>query len=439
MNYERRRLLQGAGAALPLPFLPSLEARPFTRKDPQPPLRSLFLFFPNGIWEKDWTPVDEGPDYTLSPTLQPLASVKSDVLVLTGLDKQHSHDGGGHQTATANFLTGLHVKRTSGKHLSAGGISVDQLIASRIGDQTPVKNLVLGVEPVRTGLDRPTGITLIYTSLISWEEAQRPAAPENSPRVVFQRLFGHSAGATPEARRSNTRLLNLVLEDARSLRGQLGRDDRIKLDEYLAAVDSVESRIRFTERTAAQGRSTADTNLQLPADPPTDTKDFRGRLAAMFDVLTLALQADATRVASMMLANDSSVQSFQFLGIPEAHHAVSHHQNDPLQISRYQQINRWYVEQFAGFVQKLKNIPEADGTLLDHSQVLFGSGLSDGNRHDPDNLPILLAGSAGRTLPKGQHKSFRSGSTPLCNLYLSMLHRHGIQADQFGDSTEPLF
>ena len=438
MNRTRRRFLHGAGTALPLPFLPSCQSQAFARSEPRPPLRSVFLFFPNGIWEKDWTPVDEGPAYTLSPTLQPLAPVKSNVIVLTGLDKQHSRGGGGHQRATANFLTGLPVQPTSGKQLSAGGISVDQLIAARIGDQTPVRNLVLGVEPVRTGLDRPIGITLLYVSLISWETAQRPAMPENSPRVVFERLFSRSPAATVETRRSNARLLNLVLEDARSLRQSLGRDDRVKLDEYLSAVDTVESRIRFEERAETEGRSSPRERLQSLPQPPGESLDFRGRLAAMFDVLALALQADATRVASMMLANDLSVQSFGFLGIPESHHEVSHHQNDPDKINRYQQINRWYVEQFVKFVQKLKSIPEADGTLLDHSQVLFGSGLSDGNRHDPDNLPILLAGSAGGTLPLGQHLSFRSGSTPLCNLYLSMLHRHGIHADQFGDSTEPL-
>jgi hypothetical protein len=397
----------------------------------------VFLFFPNGVWEKDWTPIDEGPGYTLSPTLEPLAPVREDVLVLSGLDKRHSF-GGGHQTATANFLTGLKVNRTSGKDLSAGGISVDQLIASKIGDETPVKNLVLGVEPVRTGLDRPVGITLLYVSLISWETAQRPALPENSPRVVFERLFGRSLASTSEDRRSSARLLNLVLEDARSLRNALGRDDRVKLDEYLSAVDAVETRIRFAERAAREGRSEPSAKLpSLPA-PPAESPDFRVRMAGMFDVLALALQADATRVVSMMLANDLSTQSFSFLGIPEAHHDVSHHQGDADKISRYQRINRWYVEQFAGFVQKLKNIPEGDGTLLDHSQLLFGSGLSDGNRHDPTNLPVLLAGRAGGTLPVGQHLSFRSENTPLCNLYLSMLHRHGIHVDSFGDSTEPL-
>ncbi len=437
MTTSRRRFLHGTGAALPLPFLPSLQASRFSAHEPAPPVRSVFLFFPNGIWEPDWTPADEGPNYTLSPTLQPLHTVRDDVLVLTGLDKRHSRDGGGHQTATANFLTGLPVHKTSGKNLSAGGISVDQLIASHIGDQTPVRNLVLGVEPVRTGVDRPTGITLLYTSLISWETADRPAMPQNSPRVVFERLFRSSAAATAEARKTNSRLLNLVLEDARSLRPALGRDDRVKLDEYLAAVEAVESRIRFAEKAAATDTTP---RIALPPEtqpPPAEPLDFRTRMSTMFDVLTLAIRADATRVASMMLANDSSVQSFAFLGVPEAHHEVSHHQHDSHKVSSYQKINRWYVEQFAGFVQRLRNTPEGAGALLDSTQVLFGSGLSDGNRHDPDNLPILLAGRGGG-LPSGRHISFRAGSTPLCSLYLSMLQRHGIQIDQFGDGTQPL-
>ncbi|MEY3173028.1 MAG: hypothetical protein RLZZ436_941 [Planctomycetota bacterium] len=438
MTFSRRRFLRGSGAALPLPFLPSLQAARFASREPVPPLRSVFMFFPNGIWEQDWTPVDEGPDYTLSPTLLPLEPVRGNVLVLTGLDKRHSRDGGGHQTATANFLTGLPVHKTSGKQLSAGGISVDQLIASHTGEQTPVRNLVLGVEPVRTGVDRPTGVTLLYTSLISWETAERPAMPESSPRVVFDRLFGRSAAATAQSRKTNSRLLNLVLEDARSLRPSLGRDDRVKLDEYLAAVEAVESRIRFAERAAAKG---ADGTTAPPANevhPPAEPVDFRSRMEAMFDVLTLAIRADSTRVASMMLANDSSVQSFAFLGVPEDHHSVSHHQQDPHKVSCYQKINRWYVEQFVGFIQRLRNTPEGTGSLLDNTQVLFGSGLSDGNRHDPDNLPILLAGGA-NGLPSGRHISYRSGSTPLCNLYLSMLLRHGMNVKQFGDGTEPLF
>lgn len=437
MNASRRRFLHGTGATLPLPFLPSLLAGKFSARDPAPPVRSVFLFFPNGIWEQDWTPADEGPGYTLSPTLQPLEPVRDDVLVLTGLDKRHSQDGGGHQTATANFLTGMPVHKTSGKQLSAGGISVDQLIASQIGDQTPVRNLVLGVEPVRTGVDRPTGITLLYTSLISWETAERPAMPENTPRVVFERLFGRSAAATAESRKTNSRLLNLVLEDARSLRSALGRDDRVKLDEYLTAVEAVESRIRFAEKAAANGQaSAARPSIETPSPPP-EPVDFRSRMSAMFDVLTLALRADSTRVASMMLANDSSVQSFAFLGVPEAHHEVSHHQLDPHKVSSYQKINRWYVEQFAGFVQRLRDTPEGAGSLLDSTQVLLGSGLSDGNRHDPDNLPILLAGRGGG-LPSGRHISYRDGSTPLCSLYLSMLQRHGIHVNQFGDATQPL-
>lgn len=437
MSNSRRRFLYGAGASLPLPFLTSLHARRFAAREPAPPARSVFMFFPNGIWEQDWTPAEDGPEYTLTPTLQPLEPIRSDVLVLTGLDKRHSHDGGGHQTATANFLTGLPVHKTSGKQLSAGGISVDQLIASHIGDQTPVRNLVLGVEPVRTGVDRPTGVTLLYTSLISWETSERPAMPQNSPRVVFERLFGKSAATTADTRKTNARLLNLVLEDARSLRPALGRDDRVKLDEYLAAVEAVESRIRFAEKAAASGTEYATKLPPEALQQPTEPLDFPSRMSAMFDVLTLALRADATRVASMMLANDSSAQSFAFIGIPETHHEVSHHQQDSKKISSYQKINRWYVEQFVSFIQRLKNTPDGEGTLLDSTQVLFGSGLSDGNRHDPDNLPILLAGKTANR-PHGRHISFRSGSTPLCNLYLSMLHRHGIHLDRFGDGTEPL-
>ena len=438
MSQCRRRFLYGAGATLSLPWLPSLVARRFAPAEPAPPQRSVFMFFPNGVWEQGWIPRDEGPGYTLSTCLQPLAPIRSQVLVLTGLDKVNSKDYISHQSNTANFLTGLKVNRTTGKQLSAGGISIDQLIASEIGSQTPVRSLVAGVEPLNVGVDRANNITTLYTSLISWESAHKPVMPDNSPRAIFERLFGRSPATTPNTRRANSRLLNLVLEDARDLRIRLGRDDRVKLDEYLSSVESIESRIRQAERAATEGVPVPADRLPTVPQRPADNLNFPDRLAAMLDLLVLAIQSDATRVASIMLANDVSNQTFGFIGVPEAHHGVSHHQNDALKINAYERITRWYVEQFAGFVQKLKAIPEGEGSLLDNCQLLFGSGMSDGNRHDPDNLPILLAGSAGGTLPLGQHLSFRSGSTPLCNLYLSMLHRHGIHADQFGDSTEPL-
>lgn len=438
MNTTRRNLLRGLNIALPLPWLPSLSARSFSRSSTPAPLRSLFMYFPNGCWEQSWTPVDEGVNYTLSETLQPLAPVRSDVLVLSGLDKVNSRDYISHQTNTANFLTGLKVNRTTGKQLSAGGISIDQLIASELDGQTPVRSLVLGVEPVDAGIDRANRTTTLYHSLISWQSTFRPVLPENNPRAVFDLLFGRSIATTAESRRSNSRLLNYVMEDARDLRRKLGRDDRIKLEEYLSSVDSVESRILRAERAAADGTRAPVDRLPVPPEPPGIHLDFPDRMTAMLDLLVLAIQSDATRVASIMLANDVSNQTFGFIGAPHAHHEVSHHQDDPEKILRYERITRWYVEQFAGFVQKLKSIPEGDGTLLDNSQIVFGSGMSDGNRHDPDNLPILLAGAGGGKWPSGRHLAFRSSDTPLCNLYLSMLHSHGLRSDSFGDSSAAL-
>ncbi len=438
MKITRRNLLRGLNVTLPLPWMPSLLARPFTRSSDTPPLRSVFMYFPNGVWEQSWTPSQEGADYPLSETLQPLAPVRSDVLVLTGLDKVVSREYISHQTNTANFLTGLRVHRTTGKQLSAGGISVDQLIASQLEGQTPIRNLVLGVEPVDPGVDRANKTTTLYHSLISWQSTYRPVLPEISPRAVFDLLFGKPLGTTPQARRATGRLLDLVMQDAQDLRRKLGRDDRVKLDEYLASVESVESRIRRVERAAEDGTPPPAARLPVPPQPPPSHLEFTDRMDAMLDLLVMALQSDATRVASMMLANDVSNQTFGFIDVPYAHHEVSHHQNDPGKIQAYERITRWYVEQFVSFLQKLKSIPEADGTLLDNSQILFGSGMSDGNRHDPDNLPILLAGRAAGTLTSGRHLGFRSGDTPLCNLYLSMLHRNAIRADRFGDGTEPL-
>jgi hypothetical protein len=434
---SRRRFLRGCGTALALPWMGSLiPGRVSADEASKPPIRSAFIYFPNGVWEKLWVPEQTGRDYTLSPSLEPLADIRDDVLVVSGLDKKHSHGGDGHYAKTANFLTGLHVAKTTGKDISSGGISIDQLIAQQTRAFTPLPSLELGTEPVITGIDSNVGYTRLYGSHISWESPTRPVAKEINPRLVYERLFGKSVSGDAVKAESYRNLLDFVLEDAKRLRPRLGRDDQFKMDEYLDSVRAVEKRIEFAMRKDPRPWQPAIDEEQVRAAMPGVPADFREHIGVMLDLMVLAFQTDSTRVCSLMFANDVSGRNFSFVdGVSGSHHELSHHENKQEKIEQYQRINRWHVEQFATMLRKLKSIPEGTGTLLDNCMVLFGSSMSDGNRHDPDNLPILLGGRAGGTIDSGQHLQ---ADVPLCNLYLSMLDRMGIEAESFGDSTARL-
>lgn len=438
---SRRRWLQGTGVMLGLPYLPSLTAAPLgdtaNRKD-KPPIRSAFIYFPNGVWEKGWVPQDTGAGYTLSPALQPLAEVKHEVLVLSGLDKKNSHRGDGHYAKTANFLTGMPVAKTTGKDISSGGISIDQLIAQHVGRLTPLPSLELGTEPVISGIDSNVGFTRLYGSHISWQTPSRPVAKEINPRVVYERLFGRQVTSATEDPASYRNLLDFVLEDAKQVRQQLGRDDQFKMDEYLDAVRAVEQRIEYASQPRQRNWQPEFDAAEIAGKKPGTPADFREHIQLMLDLMVLAFQTDATRVSSFMFANDVSGRNFSFLeGVAGGHHELSHHENNDSKIAQYQEINRWHVQQFARMVQKLGAIREGDGTLLDNCMIMFGSSISDGNRHDPDNLPILLAGRGGGTIDPGRHL-MHAGHVPLCDLYLAMLRRHGIDLQEFGDSAGEL-
>ncbi|MEW6155810.1 MAG: DUF1552 domain-containing protein, partial [Verrucomicrobiota bacterium] len=409
------------------------------------PVRMACIYFPNGVWEANWFPKQTGADFELPFALEPLARHKQQLLVFSGLDKKHSHGGDGHYAKTANFLTGMPVRKTPGKDISVGGISIDQLCAQQIGHLTPLPSLELGIDPVISGIDSVVGYTRLYGCYISWRSPTTPVAREINPRLAYERLFGVIRGAKNNAaNRRQTEdqraLLDLVFDDAKRLRSQLGRDDQYKLDEYLDSVRDVERRLEFFSKPDPRlwkpSAQLAHEDLAAPKGAPGDHQEH---VRLMLDLMVLAFRTDSTRIASFMFANDVSGKNFSALipGANGGHHEFSHHQNKAEKYEPYSKINRWHSEQLAYFMDKMASVREGERTLLDNSMVLFGSSMSDGNRHDPSNLPIVLAGRAGGKLKTGRHIASPKG-TPLCNLYVPMLECMGTPVEAFGDSTGAL-
>jgi hypothetical protein len=439
---SRRTFLRGAGVALALPWLEAMKpARVLCAADgaasAPAPVRLAVLFMPNGVHPGTWTPEGEGRDFCLSPILEPLEDFREDLLVLTNLGHKACRTGDGHYVKTAGLLTGTTITKTVGVDLNCNGVSMDQLAARAAGKQTPLPSLELGTEPVQTGVDTAVGYTRIYGAHIAWAGPTSPLAKEISPRLVYERLFraGRPGGATA---RADQPLLDLVLEDAKNLRDQLGTGDRQKMDEYLQSVRGLEQRL---ERASQQGRD--DWKPRSPLDPAARPPEgiprgHQEHVQLMLDMIALAFQTDTTRVCTFMFGNSVSNKNFSFVeGVKGSHHSLSHHENKPDKMQQYQLIARWHIEQYAYLLRKLAAVREGERSLLDNTMVLFGSDLRDGNRHDPKNLPIVLAGRAGGRLATGQHLQY-GGDTPLSNLYVSILDAFGSPVERFADSTGPL-
>ena len=434
---SRRTILRGAGAAVALPLLEAM--RPGSLRaaagPSAAPTRLAFVYVPNGVHMPDWTPRATGPDFDLPATLEPLRSVRDDLLVLSGLSldqaRPHGDGGGDHARAMAAFLTGAHPKKTGGADLRAG-ISVDQLAAREVGRATRFASLEIGCEGGRDSGQCDHGYSCAYQVNLSWRGSAAPSAKEVDPRLVFERLFGAQVGgaADPGAVRRTRRersLLDFVAEDARRLQGKIGGADRRKVDEYLTGIRELERRIDGARPVVAVGRS----NVARPSGIPSD---YREHLRLMSDLLVLAFQTDQTRIATFVFANDGSNRSYGAIGVPEGHHDLSHHGQDARKCAKIRAINRFHVEQYAYLIERLKAIPEGDGTLLDHSMIVYGSGISDGNSHSHADLPILVAGKGNGTLSPGRHVAL-PGETPLTNLHLSLLDRMNVHTPSFGDST----
>ncbi len=437
IKISRRTVLRGIGTAMALPLLEAM--MPLTALAQSAPksraVRLAYFMVPNGIDMPMWTPTKIGTGYELTPTLQPLANVRDYVSVLTGLTQHNAEalgDGpGDHARSASVWLTGVHPKKTFGDDIHVG-MSVDQVAASHIGALTQFPSLELGCERGGVNGDCDSGYSCAYSSNISWSSANTPMAKEIDPKLVFDRLFGGDDHESPQARavRNNDRLsiLDFVSDDVRSLNASLGSRDRNKLDEYLTGVREIETRLK---RSKSVDQNVNMTNVTVPSGIP-DT--YGEHLRLMADMLALAFQADLTRVATFQWANEASNRSFTEIGIPEGHHELSHHDNQPEKLAKLQRINQFQVTQLAYFLEKLRSIKEGDGNLLDNSLIVFGGGISDGNRHNHDDLPILLCGKGGGAIPAGRHTVYKDG-TPMANLHLSMLDRVGVPTSALGDST----
>ena len=434
----RRTLLRGAGVALGLPWFEAMMPRSARAASqlPKNPVRLAVLYMPNGVNVAHWYPEGVGRDFKLSTTLEPLTGLQEQILVLSNLWNAGAKGGDGHYAKEAAILTCATIRKTPGVNI-ANGTSMDQVAAQRLGDQTPLPSLELGIAPVAVGVDLAVGYTRIYGSHISWSNANTPLPRDVNPRSVYERLYRAGSGQTANAAQLDTLLFDRVLDDARRLRAQLGAADTARLDEYLSLMRSIEQRV---ERASKGEKRDWKPRVQLrPESAPTqEPGSHEEHCRLMLDMIATAFQSDTTRVSTFMFGNAVSNVSFRFLeGVSGGHHDTSHHGKAEDKLRQYQIISRWHVTQYAYLLKKLQSMKEGDSTVLDNSMILFGSALSDGNSHSPHKLPIVLGGRGGGRINTGQHLMYTE-DTPLANLYVSMLDAFGAPVERFADSTGPL-
>lgn len=453
MPISRRTLLRGAGAALSLPWLEVMsKAAPVTGEPrlTEPPLRAAFMFMPNGVRPQHWTPPGDGEQYEIkadvTPHLAPLAPFQKNFILLENLWNKNAVGRNGHWPKVPAWLHGGFVERTNGRDLDCGGTSIDQLAADRIGGKTRLPSVELGLDSLRTGIDNAGGgFPRMYGSFISWRDRHTPVAKEIIPQMAFDRLFRGSTApvvssfdpAHPSViaslQRDETSVLDLVMEDAKALRRDASAADQVKLDEYFESVRSVEHRMEAALRPQKRWINQGKPPLERP-DPgiPETHKDH---LRLMMDILILAFWTDTTRIGTFMVGDAQSSQDYSWLpGVKGNWHGLSHHLEEETKRTQYEKIVNWNMEQVAYFLGRMKNLDEGGKSLLDNSMILFGSTLKNGNSHDCDNLPLILAGGGKGTLRPGRRLRAPE-KTPLCNLHMALLHRLGIEEKSFGDST----
>jgi hypothetical protein len=472
-HLPRRTFLKGVGATLALPMLDAMipaTARGAQRSAGLAPNRLAFAYIPNGATMAEWTPAGEGGAFTFSRILKPFEAYRQDLTVVSGLshaqprrareqtaapdappppgnqrpreippnnnDDEELIPGqpGGHATAGSLYLTGVRPKKTIGMDVQAG-TSVDQIVAAALNGKTRLPSLELSCDDTRSVGNCDGGYSCVYNNTICWRNPNSPLPPETNPRMVFERLFGtEDFGLDPQvrARRVQYRssILDLVGERARSLMGTLGTSDRRKVDEYLHGVREIEKRIQAAERDANQ----ATPGIDKPAGIPVQ---FADHLRLMFDLQVMAWQGDVTRVMTLMIGREGSLRTYPEIGVPDSHHPLTHHRNNPTFIEKVTQINCYHAQLFTYFIDKLKRTPDGDGSLLDHAMVVYGSGISDGDSHDHSNLPTVVFGHGNGRLKTGRHLAY-AGGTRMNRLYLTLMECMGVPQENFSGTTEAL-
>jgi hypothetical protein len=431
-SLPRRTFLRGMGTAVALPFLDAM-APAATKSAVKPPVRMAFAYVPNGIMMEHWNPSYEGKLDALPRVLKPMEPFKDDVLLLGNLTHNGGRallDGAGdHGRCCGSYLTGVQPRKTV-VDIKAG-VSFDQIVAKEIGGKTRFPSLELGMEDARQAGDCDSGYSCAYTNNLAWKSETQPLPPILDPRALFERLFGNGVALSPEARARQSlyrrSILDFVTADTRKLETGLGPTDRRKLDEYLSSIREIELQIAKAEKTNAQ----IDPHMEKPYGVP---PDFAEHFKLMTDMMTIAFQADMTRIITFLVTHEGTSRPYREIGIADGHHPLTHHFGKADQMEKVAQINCYHMLQFAAWVEKLKSIPEGDGTLLDNLMIVYGAGLSDGNRHLHEDLPTLIVGRGGKTLKTGRRIVYRC-ETPMCNLFLSMMDRMGVRVENFGDST----
>jgi hypothetical protein len=440
-HLSRRTLLRGVGVSLALPMLDSMMpamAAP-AKGAGKMPTRLSFAYVPNGMTMADWTPQTPGTNYEMGPILKRFEPFKDDMLVLGNMMDHNGNalgDGGGdHARAGGSFLTGVHPKKTSGKDIQVG-ISVDQVAANAIGATTKVRSLELSCEDSRTVGNCDSGYSCAYSNSFSWRGPSTPNPPETNPRAVFERLFGGDDITLPpevRAKRLADRrsILDMAQAQTKRILGDLGSADRRKMDEYLTAVREVESKI---QRAESEGVIEISPDFEAPAGVPFLYADYA---KLMLDLAALAFQTDSTRVVTMVFGREGSLRTYGEIGVPDGHHPLSHHGNRPEALAKLSLINQFHAGLYAQFLAKLKATQDGDGTLLDHCMLMYGSGLSDSNRHIHENLPIAVFGRGDGSVKPGRFINYEK-PTPMTNLYMTMLTTAGVKGETIGDATGKL-
>jgi hypothetical protein len=427
---DRRTLLRGAGVALALPLFEAMTPTAKAADAAQDVKRLLVFYTPNGMIMPQFVPATAGADWGMTPTLKPVERFRDKMAVVVGLEQKNSNsqgDGGGdHARASASFLTGAHPKKTEGYDIRAG-VSMDQIVAKQLGAATQFTSLEMGVEPPSLMGSCDSGHSCSYTNTLSWTSPTTPLPVAVNPRSIFERLFGDGDSLDPASRmaalRDRASILDFLRDDATRMSARLGVDDRRKMDEYMTSVREVETRIQKAEKGAL---ITAD--MARPAGIP---DNFQDHVRLLIDLQVLAMESDLTRVGSLMLGRELSNRSYPEIGISDAHHAISHHGNDPEKMAKVAKINLYHMEQFGYLLQRMSETKQGERTLLDRTLVLQGAGLGDPNGHDHMNLPLVVAGG----MVKGNNYIAAPKGVPMCNLLVSMMHMLDVEQTQFGDSS----